>query len=423
MIYTYKQACLKILPQRSLSNPDEVAISEACAAILQQVKSEGDEALYQLTKRFDNVDLKTFEVPRHALETAFANASEDLKSALTLMIERLKAFHNPQLQEGYALSFPTRSLGQVVRPLDKVMVYVPGGTAIYVSTLLMNVIPAAIAGVKELYVCSPPQQDGTLSPSLLCACSMAGIQNVYTLGGAQAIGAFAYGTNSIPKVDKIVGPGNAYVAASKKLVFGEVGIDMIAGPSEVLIIADHSANPQWVAADALAQLEHDPLSKAVILSPQKHFLEQVAQCLSEQKDTLSRIAILETALSKNTFLVQTDSISEAIDFANHYAPEHLGLAVKDAMSYLPLIQNAGAVFLGEYTPEAVGDYTAGSNHVLPTLGTARFQSPLGVYDFQKRMSYAFYTSDALKEDLTAIQTLTKEEGLDAHRIAAEIRLR
>jgi histidinol dehydrogenase len=421
MFYSYSEALSKVLGTRSPSSDEEALVTQRCFVILNRVKTEGDEALRQLTAQHDKVTLDNFKIPTEAMKAAFERSSDEFKEAIDLMIARLYAFHLPQLQTGYELKETGKTLGQTVKPLSKVMVYVPGGTAIYISTLLMNVIPAKIAGVKEIYVSSPPQKDGSLSQALLCALFMLSIDTVYTLGGAQSIGAFAYGTASIPKVDKIVGPGNAYVAAAKKLVFGEVGIDMIAGPSEVLIIADEAANPQWVAADALAQLEHDTMAKAVILSPSREQLGRIQNALDQQSKTLCRTAIVEASLRDNTYLIHTSSLQEAIAFANLYAPEHLGLAVENPEIYLPLIDHAGAVFLGDYTPEAVGDYTAGSNHVLPTLGTARFQSPLGVYDFQKRMSYVHYTKEALTDDLKAIDILTKQEGLDAHGIAATIR--
>lgn len=421
-IFSYTDATEILIPQRSTTSPEEIAISEACDAIISQVKNGKDHALFALTKQFDQVVLKNFSIPITRLREAYDRSPDDLKAAIKLMRQRLLDFHTPQLQTGYTLSYPTKTLGQIAKPLDQVMVYVPGGSAVYLSTLLMNCIPAQIAGVKAIYVCTPPDRNGSVSDAVLCACYMAGLEHVYTLGGVQAIAAFAFGTESIPKVDKIVGPGNAYVAAAKKRLYGQVGIDMIAGPSEVLIVADSSANPNWIAADALAQLEHDRMAKAVVVSPDLDLLNQVKECLIKQQLTLTRSDITHAALYNNTALVHTQTLKEALDFANIFGPEHLGLAINNASDYLEMVQNAGAVFLGHYTPEAVGDYTAGSNHVLPTLGTARFQSPLGVYDFQKRINYVSYTKEALTSDLEAIAVLTRQEGLDAHRIATEIRL-
>lgn len=419
--YVYETACETLIPKRSPSTDEEQQAFSASAVICQRVKAEGDAAALDYTATFDGCRPSAWCLLPSEFDRAYQNASEDLLSALRTMAQRIKDFHSPQFQTGYLVADAAVPLGQLIRPLEKVMVYVPGGTAIYLSTLLMNVIPAQIAGVDTIYVASPPRPDGTIDDSLLAACKLLGLNNLYTIGGAQAIAAFAYGTETIPRVDKIVGPGNAYVAAAKKWVFGDVGIDMLAGPSEVLIIADDTANPSWVAADALAQLEHDQAAKAIILSPSIDQLDRIADALDQQRLTSYRQKQIEASLTQHCHLVLTQDLSEAARFSNAYAPEHLGLSVADPEALLPKIRHAGAVFLGHYSPEAVGDYSAGSNHVLPTLGSARFQSPLGVYDFQRRMNVVQYNQASLSADLSLIKTIATQEGLYAHERAATIR--
>ena len=404
------------------SDEDRQGIIEAVSAILSDVKKRGDEALVEYALRFENTDYTKAALKATPSETeqAYSLCKREQIEAIRLACARLRAYHERQLETGYSIGCPGRQLTQVVRPLFRVGIYAPGGTACYPSSVLMNAVPAKVAGVKEILLATPAK-DGALSPLILVAANEAGVTDVYRMGGAQAIAAFAYGTASVPKVDKITGPGNAYVAAAKQLVFGTVGIDSIAGPSEVVILADESANPGYVAADMLAQAEHDASAAAICVTTSGVLAEQVEAELIKQSVSASRRDTIEASLQNYGAIVVLDTIDDCVDLANDIAPEHLECMTQEGEAILPKIRNAGGVFLGEYTPEALGDYIAGSNHVLPTNGTARFASPLGVYDFIKRMSVLSFDKNALEELNGAIQIFSKAEGLQAHGKSAAIR--
>ncbi len=400
-------------------------IHRSVAAILARVRERGDAALLEFTERFDGVKLEATELVVTAEEIARARAAvgDDVQKALSYARARIEAFHRHTLPRSWWVEDENGSLlGQQVRPLDRVGIYVPGGRAVYPSTVLMTAVPARVAGVQEIVLVSPPAADGTLHPAVLVAAEIAGVTEVYRIGGAQAVGALAYGTGTIRKVSKIVGPGNIYVALAKLQVFGQVGIDMVAGPSEVVVVADDSAEPEWVAADLLAQAEHDPMARAILLTPSAALIERVAGALEDQLAAIPRRAIARQALEANGALVQTRDLKEAVALANRLAPEHLELQVEDPFSWLPRVSNAGAIFLGRHTPEAVGDYVAGPSHVLPTGGIARVASGLGVEDFVKRSSLIQYSSRGLREAWANLSVLARVEGLHAHGEAARLRL-
>ncbi len=393
------------------------------ARIIQDVAGRGDEALFHYTRQFDGCNLTATTVEATTAERKEAAAGvdpEDL-SAMELAAGRIEKYHRHQTASGYSISEePGVQIGQRLLPLHRAGIYAPGGKAFYPSTLLMAAIPARIAGVQEIILVSPVK-DGRLNPLIAAAAEIAGVDRIFKIGGAQAVAAMAYGTESIPRVDKIVGPGNAYVAAAKKLVFGQVAIDMIAGPSEVVVIADRTAHPAFAAADLLAQAEHDEMAAAVLFTPDADLAQSVAEEVEKQLQTLPKKDIIEKSIAKYGAIIITSGIAQAVELANLFAPEHLELMVENARDVLEQVRSAGSVFLGSYTPEVLGDYTAGANHILPTEGTARFSSPLGVYDFYKRMSVLSFSEAAFEKLSSPTQHFARMEGLDAHANSVRVR--
>ena len=397
---------------------------QAVGKIVDAVATRGDAALFEYTARWDGhaVTAATVEATAEERRTAAAQVAPEDLAILSLAAERISRFHERQRQEGWSVGDEEGvSLGQRLLPLEKVGIYAPGGTACYPSTVLMTAIPARIAGVGEIVLVSPTK-DGKLSPFIAAAAELSGVTRIFKIGGAQAVAALAYGTASVPQVDKIVGPGNAYVAMAKKMVFGQVAIDMIAGPSEVLIIADGLGEPAFAAADLLAQAEHDALASALLLTPDEGFARAVAREVDRQLATLSRRDIAARSLESYGAAIVTASLAEAVALGNRFAPEHLEVMVQEPRTLLPELKNAGAIFLGSYTPEALGDYMAGPNHVLPTGGTARFASPLGVYDFCKRTSVLEFSREALERYGRQTGRFASLEGLEAHGRSALLRL-
>jgi histidinol dehydrogenase len=398
-------------------------IPKQVAAILQDVKQEGDAAVARYTEKFDHVKLSFFEAEESEKKTALDRSDPHFVDALQQAADNIRLFHRKQIQKGWELNQSGNIvMGQRVMPLKKVGIYVPGGTAAYPSTVLMNAIPAKIAGVEEIIMVTPPDKNGTVGESLLAAAQIAGVDRIFKVGGAQAIAALAYGTDSIPSVDKIVGPGNIYVATAKQQVYGTVDIDMFAGPSEILIIADDSANPSFLAADLMSQAEHDILASSILLTTSKQLARLVCQEIERQVQSLERKQYIRESLRNYGAIIVTQSMQQAIDLSNELAPEHLELCVEEPFQILDSIVHAGSVFLGHYSPEPLGDYFAGTNHVLPTNGTARFFSPLSVDSFIKKSSYLFYSEKALLAVAKPIQILAKCEGLTAHANSIEVRL-
>lgn len=397
-------------------------VTSAVTDILNNVKQNGDDAVREYTLKFDGHMPSKFEISREEIDSSPDKCDRDFILALYKAADNIRDFHARQKQQSWLE--PKQNgviLGQRIRGLKRVGVYVPGGTAAYPSSVLMNVIPAKIAGVKEIVMVTPPQKDGTANPDMLAAAKIAGVDRVFLMGGAQAVAALAYGTQSVPKVDKIVGPGNIFVATAKKLLYGTVDIDMIAGPSEILIVADKSANPKFLAADLMSQAEHDKMASAILLTTSEETANETAKELSRQMQTLERRDIIEQSLNDFGAIIVCKDISEAVDFANELAPEHLELAVENPMEYIGRVDNAGSVFLGHYSPEPLGDYFAGPNHVLPTSGTARFFSPLSVDSFIKKSSFIYYTEPALSEAKDDIIKLAETEGLTAHANSIKVR--
>ncbi len=397
-------------------------VTSAVTDILNNVKQNGDDAVREYTLKFDGHMPSKFEISREEIDSSPDKCDHDFILALYKAADNIRDFHARQKQQSWLE--PKQNgviLGQRIRGLKRVGVYVPGGTAAYPSSVLMNVIPAKIAGVKEIVMVTPPQNDGTANPDILAAAKIAGVDRVFLMGGAQAVAALAYGTQSVPKVDKIVGPGNIFVATAKKLLYGTVDIDMIAGPSEILIVADKSANPKFLAADLMSQAEHDKMASAILLTTSEETANETAKELSRQMQTLERRDIIEQSLNDFGAIIVCKDISEAVDFANELAPEHLELAVENPMEYIGRVDNAGSVFLGHYSPEPLGDYFAGPNHVLPTSGTARFFSPLSVDSFIKKSSFIYYTEPALSEAKDDIIKLAETEGLTAHANSIKVR--
>ena len=397
-------------------------VTSAVTDILNNVKQNGDDAVREYTLKFDGHMPSKFEISREEIDSSPDKCDRDFILALYKAADNIRDFHARQKQQSWLE--PKQNgviLGQRIRGLKRVGVYVPGGTAAYPSSVLMNVIPAKIAGVKEIVMVTPPQKDGTANPDILAAAKIAGVDRVFLMGGAQAVAALAYGTQSVPKVDKIVGPGNIFVATAKKLLYGTVDIDMIAGPSEILIVADKSANPKFLAADLMSQAEHDKMASAILLTTSEETANETAKELSRQMQTLERRDIIEQSLNDFGAIIVCKDISEAVDFANELAPEHLELAVENPMEYVGRVDNAGSVFLGHYSPEPLGDYFAGPNHVLPTSGTARFFSPLSVDSFIKKSSFIYYTEPALSEAKDDIIKLAETEGLTAHANSIKVR--
>jgi histidinol dehydrogenase len=391
--------------------------------IVNDVAAGGDEALFEYTAKFDGHQLTaaTVEVTAREKKEALARVAPEDLEVIKLSARRIEDYHRHQIAQGYMVNQEKGvEMGQIVLPLHRVGIYAPGGKASYPSTLLMAAIPARIAGVEEIIVVSP-SKDGQINPLIAAAAGVSGVKRIFKIGGAQAIAALAYGTKTIPQADKIVGPGNAYVAAAKKLVFGQVDIDMIAGPSEVVIIADKTANASFVAADMLAQAEHDEMAASVLMTPLPDLAREVSKEINRQLKNLSRKKIMEGSLGKYGAIIITADIAQAVELANLFAPEHLELMVKNSKEILKQVRNAGSVFLGSYTPEALGDYIAGTNHILPTQGTAQFSSPLGVYDFYKRMSVLSFSREALKKIGSQTAHFARMEGLDAHANSVLVR--
>ncbi len=400
------------------------AVSQRVKEIVANVREQGDDALLAYTARFDKASMtpEALRVTQEEVDAAYKKADDKWISAMREAAKRITAFHEKQKQKTWLDIEEGIQLGQLIRPLQSVGVYVPGGTAAYPSSVLMNALPAKVAGVKKIVMVTPPGPDGLVSyPLTLVAADIAGVSEIYKVGGAQAVAALAFGTHSVPRVDKIVGPGNIYVANAKREVFGYVGIDMVAGPSEVLVIADESANPAFVAADLLSQAEHDALAAVVLVTPSQSLAKAVDLELEKQSQALDRREIAQSSLLRYGTIVVTSDLQEAAEVANAVAPEHLELCVQDPYGLLPLIHNAGAIFMGHYAPEPLGDYYAGPNHVLPTSGTARFFSPLSVDDFIKKSSLIFYTKEELEKAAKEIILLARQEGLDAHARAVAIR--
>ena len=396
-------------------------ISDIVSDIIDDVRENGDKAVNAYTEKFDGKLPEYYEVPLDVIHDAVDEADEDFVNALLDAMENIAAFHHRQKEQGFIDPHENGViLGQRVRGLERVGLYVPGGTAAYPSSVLMNAIPAKIAGVKEIIMVTPPMKDGRPNPDILVAASICGVDRVFLTGGAQAIAALAYGTESIPKVDKIVGPGNIYVATAKKLLYGVVDIDMIAGPSEILVLADETANPKFVAADLMSQAEHDVMASSILVTTSEKLVDETIKELERQVKELSRKDIIEKSLSTYGAAIVCDCIDCAIELANELAPEHLEVLLQNPMEYLGRLDNAGSIFLGQYAPEPLGDYYAGPNHVLPTSGTARFFSPLSVNSFTKRTSYIYYTEQALLDAKTDIVTIAEKEGLTAHANAIKV---
>ena len=386
------------------------------------MRARGDEALRDYAKKFDHAELGDLLVSQAEIEEAFAAVGEDFIQTLRMAAANIRHFHEHQVHKDFVVTdTPGVLLGQKYTPIERAGVYVPGGTAAYTSTVLMDVIPAKVAGVKEIVMTTPAGPDGKVNPNILAAAAVAGIDRIVKTGGAQAVAALAYGTESVPAVDKIVGPGNIYVATAKRKVFGKVGIDMIAGPSEILVLADDGANPAWVAADLLSQAEHDKLATPVLVTDSEALAEAVQAELERQIPLLPRAAIARESVDTNGKIVVTDDLAKAIEAANLIAPEHLEICTEDPFAVLGSIKNAGSIFLGRNVPEALGDYFAGPNHTLPTSGTARFSSPLGVDDFVKKSSFIYYTKDALGAVQGRIADFAEREGLHAHAKSVTIR--
>ncbi|MDD4170403.1 MAG: histidinol dehydrogenase [Desulfotomaculaceae bacterium] len=407
------------------NNSEHGVIATQVAQILASVQAEGDEAVCEFTCRFGGARLSPGElkVTKEEKAAAYRLVEDSFLDAIRLALDNITTFHRKQLQQSWFESGNRGViLGQMLRPLKRVGIYVPGGKAAYPSSVLMNAVPAKVAGVKEICMVSPPDQNGALSPWTLVAAAEAGVDEIYKIGGAQAIAALAYGTATVPKVDKITGPGNIYVTLAKQQVYGQVDIDMLAGPSEVLVIADDTANPVFVAADLLSQAEHDELASAVLLTPSVDLAHKVKAEVIRQAANTCRQEIIQKALENNGVIAITDDLEQAFNLSNQFAPEHLELMIAEPFQWLSRVENAGAVFLGRYSPEPVGDYLAGPNHILPTGGTARFYSSLGVDSFMKKTSLIAYTQAALDETGSAIVKLAEVEGLTAHANAVRVRM-
>ena len=411
---------LNSLQQRSGETDKRVTAS--VTEILDNVKARGDEAVKEYTMKFDGRCPEQMEVSRAQMDAAVANADPRFVQALKNAMENIKEFHSRQKQQSFIDAKANGVImGQRIRGLKRVGLYVPGGTAAYPSSVLMNAVPAKIAGVEEVIMVTPPLKDGTANPDILVAASLAGVDRIFLMGGAQAVAALAYGTETIPKVDKIVGPGNIYVATAKRILYGVVDIDMIAGPSEILVMADSSANPKFLAADLMSQAEHDVLASSILLTTDRNVAEATVRELERQMALLSRNEIIEKSLTDYGAIVVCRSIDEMVDMANDLAPEHLEVMMENPLAYLGRLDNAGSVFLGQYAPEPLGDYYAGPNHVLPTSGTARFFSPLGVDSFIKKSSYIYYTEEALRAAHDDIVCIAEREQLTAHANSIKVR--
>ena len=413
------------VPLSQILNRDiraEEDVSRIVDEILENVRKSGDAALFEYAEKLDRAKLTVLEVTAAEIDAAWEAVDPHFQKTLEMARENIAAFHRRQLHDDFVITDqPGIVLGQRYTPIERVGVYVPGGTASYPSTVLMDVVPAKLAGVKEIIMVTPPAPDGSIKAEILAAAKVAGVDRIFKLGGAGAVAALAYGTQSVPRVDKIVGPGNIFVATAKRKVFGLVDIDMIAGPSEILVVADGGCNPAWVAADLLSQAEHDKLASAVLVTDSETLAQAVAEELERQLAALPRREIAAASIDNNGKIILTDSLEKAVEIANLIAPEHLELSVADPFALLPSVRNAGSIFLGRHVPEALGDYFAGPNHTLPTSGTARFSSPLGVDDFVKRSSFLYYSPKALEKVADRVVEFAQREGLDAHGRSVSIR--
>lgn len=393
-------------------------VSDIVSEIIRNVRVDGDEAVFAYTEKFDRVILESMEVTQTEIQEAFESVDKQFLSVLKCAAENIRDFHKNQIRSGFITHRRGVTLGQKITPIEKVGIYVPGGTASYPSTVLMDTIPAKIAGCRQIVMVTPPNINGKISPAILVAAKIAGVDRIFKVGGAQAIAALAYGTQSIPRVDKIVGPGNAFVAEAKRQVFGQVAIDMIAGPSEILIVADGKSDPVHVAADLLSQAEHDKLASAVLVTDSRDLALAVQAELERQIPLLPRSQIARQSIDDHGKIIVAENLNVVIDIANELAPEHLELMVDNPFDYLDSICNAGSIFMGRYCPEALGDYYAGPNHTLPTSGTARFSSPLSVDDFVKRSQFTYYTKEALSNCAEDVAYFARQEGLEAHARSA-----
>ena len=421
MIKIYKYG--EVSPEEIFARVNPTAkVEDIVSGIIAEVRKNKDAALFAYGEKFDGVKLTSLEVTKAEIDEAYQNADKEFINVLEEAAKNIRAFHEQQKREGFTLKQENGVvIGQKITPVDKAGLYVPGGTAAYPSTVLMDAIPAKIAGCKEIVMVTPPAKNGGVNPDILAAAKVAGVDRIFKVGGAQAIAALAYGTESIPKVDKIVGPGNAFVAEAKKQVFGVVSIDMIAGPSEILVVADNTNNPAFIAADLLSQAEHDKMASAVLVTDDVAFANRVSEELEKQIPLLARAEIARTSIDENGKIIVAENLHAAIDIANEIAPEHLELCVDEPFQYLDEIKHAGSIFLGKYCPEALGDYFAGPNHTLPTSGTARFSSPLSVDDFVKKSQFTYYKEEALGKVADKIAYFAKKEGLGAHAKSATIR--
>ena len=400
---------------------DEFDVADIVTGIIDNVKQNGDKALFEYCEKFDKAKLSSLEVSKEEIDEAFSQVEQEFVDILTEAKENIEKFHRHQVRNSFIINENNGIVtGQKVTPIEKVGLYVPGGTAAYPSSVLMNCIPAKIAGVSQIVMVTPPT-GGKINPVILAAAKIAGVDRIFKLGGAQAVAALAYGTESVPKVDKIVGPGNAFVAEAKKQVFGKVAIDMIAGPSEILVIADGKSNPSYVAADLLSQAEHDKNASAVLVTDSADLAVKVQTEIENQLKVLPREEIARASIENNGKIIVTDSLEIAIEVANEIAPEHLEVCTDNPFDYLAEIKNAGSIFMGRYCPEALGDYFAGANHTLPTSGTARFSSPLSVDDFVKKSQYTYYTKDAFNKVSEKVAYFAEKEGLSAHARSATVR--
>lgn len=419
---------IRILPYGQVPNSEifarmepAVDVASIVSEIIANVRSRGDAALFDYCKQFDHAELDALEVSPAQWEEALAQVDPAFLAVLERSAQNIRAFHSRQVREGFAMTAENGVvLGQKVTPLQRVGLYIPGGTASYPSSVLMNCIPAKLAGVPEVVMVTPAN-GGQLNPAILAAAKVAGVDRVFRLGGAQAVAALAYGTESVPQVDKIVGPGNAFVAEAKRQVFGQVAIDMIAGPSEILVVADGGCNPRHVAADLLSQAEHDKLASAVLVTDSADLAQAVAEEIERQLQVLPREEIARASIEQNGKIIVAQSLDQAVEIANEIAPEHLELAVDNPFDYLGKVRNAGSIFLGRYCPEALGDYYAGPNHTLPTMGTARFSSPLSVDDFVKKSQFTYYTPEALRAAASDVAAFARKEGLEAHARSVTVR--
>ncbi|MBE6958583.1 MAG: histidinol dehydrogenase [Ruminococcaceae bacterium] len=404
-------------------NESELDVSDIVSEIIADVRQNGDAALIAYAKKFDKAELNSLEVSEAEIEEAFQLVEPEFIGILQEAAKNIRTFHEKQLRQGFSIRQENGVvIGQKITPIEKAGLYVPGGTAAYPSTVLMDSVPAKIAGCKEICIATPPSANGKINPVILAAAKIAGVDRIFKMGGAQAIAALAYGTETVPKVDKIVGPGNAFVAEAKRQVFGRVSIDMIAGPSEILVIADGKSNPAYVAADLLSQAEHDKMASAVLVTDSEELALAVQSEMEEQLSRLPREEIARTSIENNGKIIIAENFEDVLAVANEIAPEHLELCVDNPFDYLDKIQNAGSIFMGRYCPEALGDYFAGPNHTLPTSGTARFSSPLSVDDFIKKTQFTYYTQEALAAVGEKVAFFAEKEGLSAHARSAVIRL-